>query len=159
MAADLETRLDRALSRGRWIVEGEWTGYTSSQTRAVHRKVITAKQAAAIKAIGFIRYTDGTGLRLFVRPCKPRERVSEIDGYTSLINDCVRAGHGEVARLVADKKAAQEARNAQRHAEIKAANLPSIDDCVCCDRPDAEFRCTACKKAGCERGQPCKAGS
>lgn len=99
-ARDLEDRFDAALKpTSRWVVEGTWSGYSSAQSRLVHRMVVTSKEALEIRAIGYIRYTDGTGLLLLVRPCRPRERVEKIDGYSSLIRDCVRAGHGDVARL------------------------------------------------------------
>ena len=75
----------------RFIIEGEWSGYTSSQQRVVHRTVHAASwkelRAWAEKTYG-IRYTDGTMLLLRVRDCKPRERVQVIKGYDSLIRDC-----------------------------------------------------------------------
>lgn len=83
----------------RWVVEGEWTGYHSGQRRVVHREIVSAKEAEAIGKIGYIRYTDGTGLALTTRAALPRERVQQVLGYRSLIRQCVTAGHGDVARL------------------------------------------------------------
>lgn len=81
------------MSAARFIIEGEWSGYRSAQRRIVHRTVHTASEkklrAWADKTFS-IGYTDGTCLMLTVRDCKPRERVTEIRGYVSLIADCVR---------------------------------------------------------------------
>lgn len=84
----------------RFVIEGTWSGYTSSQSRVVHRQVYSDKKlrAWAEKTSG-IRYTDGTMLFLSVRDCKPRERVEEKKGYTRLINDCFRQGVSSVADL------------------------------------------------------------
>ena len=75
----------------RFIIEGEWLGYRSSQDRIVHRSVHDGsrkKLRAWAEKTFAIYYTDGTRLRLEVRDCKPRERVEEIRGYTKLIEDC-----------------------------------------------------------------------
>ena len=86
----------------RFIIEGTWSGYTSSQSRIVHRQVYPASRKAlrkwAEKTYG-IRYTDGTVLLLSVRDCKPRERVSEIKAYTSLIQDCAHYNVDSVEAL------------------------------------------------------------
>lgn len=71
----------------RYIVEGEWSGYTSRQRRVCHRKVTTRPKF--LGKLQMIRYTDGTTLELSIRPCKKRERVKEIDGYSSLIEKAV----------------------------------------------------------------------
>ena len=79
------------MSEGRFIIEGEWSGYQSSQQRVVHRTVHKGswkKLRAWAEQARAIRYTDGTSLWLTVRDCKPRERVKEIHGYDSLIRDC-----------------------------------------------------------------------
>jgi len=95
---------------GRFIIEGEWSGYTSSQQRVVHRKVYPGSRkklrAWAEKTYG-IQYTDGTMLYLTVRDCKPRERVKENLGYTSLIEDCFYADVMSVAALYEKKKQAK----------------------------------------------------
>lgn len=75
----------------RFVIEGEWLGYRSSQDRIVHRQVYPANRKmlrAWAERTHAITYTDGTRLLLTVRDCKPRERVAEIRGYTSLIEDC-----------------------------------------------------------------------
>ena len=85
----------------RFVVEGEWSGYTSAQRRIVHRSVHTRdrEKFAALRAI---RYSDGTSLILTVRDCKPREKVEEKHGYTSLIADCIRYGVSNVDDLPSD---------------------------------------------------------
>ena len=94
----------------RWILEGRWSGYTSSQSRIAHREVISGlpKLRAAIEAAHGIRYTDGTMLILSVRDAKPRERVQAINGYNSLIRDCAHYGVWSVAKLQAAKDAARK---------------------------------------------------
>ena len=86
----------------RFVIEGEWSGYTSAQQRVVHRQVYPGARkklrAWAEDAHG-ISYTDGTMLRLSVRECKPRELVKELRGYTSLIEDCFHHGVTAVAAL------------------------------------------------------------
>lgn len=86
----------------RFVIEGEWSGYRSSQQRVVHRQVYPGGRNKlrewAEKTHG-IRYTDGTMLYLTVRDCKPRERVKEIRGYTSLIEDCFHNQVSSVAEL------------------------------------------------------------
>lgn len=77
---------------GRFVLEGTWSGYTSSQSRAVHREVVSAKRAERLAKLHSIRYTDGTLLLIDVRPAKPRERVEPIRGYTSLIRDAEASG-------------------------------------------------------------------
>lgn len=90
---------------GRFIIEGEWSGYVSSQRRVVHRQVYPATDKtlrAWAEKTHAIRYTDGTCLVLSMRECRPRERVSEIRGYTKLIADCARHGVSSVADLPSD---------------------------------------------------------
>ena len=86
----------------RFIIEGEWTGYTNGQRRIVHRKVYPAHRKMlrewAEKAFG-ITYGDGTTLYIRVRDCKPYERVKEINGYGELIDDCAWADVSSVAEL------------------------------------------------------------
>ena len=68
----------------RYILEGAWSGYTSAQTRVVHREVIkTEKGYQRVKDFSGIRYPDGTRFDVFIRPAKPREKVQEIRGYPS----------------------------------------------------------------------------
>ena len=75
----------------RFVIEGEWTGYNSSQRQVAHRQVYSGarkKFRAWAEKTYSIRYSDGTALILSVRDCKPHERVVEKRGYTSLIEDC-----------------------------------------------------------------------
>lgn len=86
----------------RFVIEGEWSGYRSSQQRIVHRQVYPGgrkKFREWAEKVGGIRYTDGTMLYLTARDCKPRERVKEIRGYTSLIEDCFYKQVSSVAEL------------------------------------------------------------
>ena len=76
---------------GRFIIEGEWSGYVSGQRRIVHRTVhekAFKKLRAWAEKTHAIQYSDGTSLTIRVRDAKPRERVSVINGYSSLIRDC-----------------------------------------------------------------------
>ena len=68
-------------------MEGEWSGYRSGQRRVCHRTII--RKPEKYKDIKFIRFTDGTTLDLQIKKCKPRERVKEIHGYDSLIEECL----------------------------------------------------------------------
>lgn len=73
----------------RHVLEGEWTGYVSSQRRVVHREVITSpKRVDRLRNLHSIRYTDGTCLILRLREALHREHVQEIHGYDSLIREC-----------------------------------------------------------------------
>lgn len=75
--------------RARYVLEGEWTGYVSSQRRVVHREVVTLpKRIDRLRTLHSIRYTDGTCLILHLREALPREHVQEIQSYGSLIREC-----------------------------------------------------------------------
>lgn len=82
----------------RYVLEGEWTGYRSSQQRVVHREVIGPKRAERLRALHKIVYTDGTALLISVREAEPRERVKTFDSYSELIRDAERVG-GSVVRV------------------------------------------------------------
>lgn len=83
----------------RYVLEGEWTGYTSRQQRVVHREVITdRKRADRLRGLHKIVYTDGTALLIRVRDAEYRERVETVDSYGSLIRDAERHG-GNVVRV------------------------------------------------------------
>lgn len=75
----------------RYVLEGEWTGYKSSQQRIVHREVISEKRAKNMK-LSSIQYSDGTRLEIWIRPAEPRERVKAINGYSSLIRQAEKTG-------------------------------------------------------------------
>jgi hypothetical protein len=81
----------------RYVLEGEWSGYRSSQKRVVHRVIITDPEK--YKDLSSILYTDGTCLKLTVRKCLPRERVKEIRSYSRLIEGCVFYGVNSVKEL------------------------------------------------------------
>ena len=86
----------------RFIIEGVWSGYTSSQQRVVHRRVhgrAFKKLRMWAEKMHAIYFTDGTALYLKVRDCKPRERVKEIRGYDSLISECSYHNVNSVAAL------------------------------------------------------------
>lgn len=69
-----------------YILEGTWTGYTSAQTRIVHREVISdPKRIANLKTLHEIVYTDGTALLLHLREEPQGDPVKKMDGYGSLI--------------------------------------------------------------------------
>ena len=72
----------------RWIVEGIWSGYRASQSRPCHRVIVrNRKTAEAFAKIDTVVFTDGTTMSVPVREAKPREKIQEIHGYTSLLND------------------------------------------------------------------------
>ena len=93
----------------RYVIEGVWSGYRSSQERAVHRAVTTRRALVewCAKTFGIV-FTDGTTLYLTVRPALPREKVHPIHGYDSLISDCAHHGVSSVAKLhsIRDERAA-----------------------------------------------------
>lgn len=80
----------------RFVLEGEWSGYRSSQQRIVHREVITEARANKFN-LDCIRYTDGTTLSLHVRPALYREKIEQINGYGSLIRKAERTGRSYVS--------------------------------------------------------------
>lgn len=94
----------------RFVLEGEWRGYSSNQDHVCHRQVITALRAKRFEGYRQIIFTDGTALTLRVRPAKLREKVIERLGYSSLINDCLHYDIWSVQGLVDARKARDEAR-------------------------------------------------
>ena len=90
------------MAKKSYVIEGEWTGYTSSQQRVVHRQVLqlTDQEAKKYKDLRVIVYTDGTSLIVSTREKKPREAVQKNDQYGSLIREAV--AHGGSRVLVAD---------------------------------------------------------
>ncbi len=83
-----------------YLIEGVWSGYTSSQRHVVHRKYTTDEAfAAQVKALHWILFTDGTTLDLTVSENNGAVRQREVDGYGSLIRDCVREGVNTVYAL------------------------------------------------------------
>jgi hypothetical protein len=74
------------MSRKRFVVEAEWSGYSRSQQHVVHRTVETLFRSG-YEALSHHTFGDGTSLCISVRDAKPRERVQEIKGYSSLLRD------------------------------------------------------------------------
>lgn len=84
----------------RYVIEGTWSGYTSSQSRIVHREVTTdVKRVAWCRDNSSILYTDNTWLDLSVREAQKGERVKPYDGYGKLISRCVSQNCMKVAEL------------------------------------------------------------
>lgn len=99
----------------RFIIEGEWSGYRSSQQHVAHRSVHPGsfkKLRAWAEKTHAITYTDGTQLWITVRDCKPRERVVQKLGYKSLIEECAFYDVNSVQAVI-DKKAAMRSQSAQ----------------------------------------------
>lgn len=97
----------------RFVLEGTWTGYTSSQSRVCHREVLTEKRADSLRHLHRIVYTDGTSLLISIREAKPREAIKPIHQYNELIRDAERYG-GSVVKVAdicdaAEKKKAEAA--------------------------------------------------
>ena len=91
-----------------FMIEGEWSGYTSAQQRVCHREYLPKSQKSlveAIQKIGYgIRFTDNTLLILRVRET-PRRALPSIDGgYSNLIRKCAKAGVSSVAELESHEK-------------------------------------------------------
>ena len=83
-----------------FTIEGEWAGYRSSQRRVVHREhTRSKKRAEEIRGLGRIRYSDNTVLVLRVLDGKQGD---PIDGYRSLIADCLLHGVNAVDDLPRD---------------------------------------------------------
>ena len=92
----------KAKKASRFVIEGTWSGYRSSQMRVAHRTVHKANRKQLrdwVSKTYAIHYTDGTVLILTVRDCKPREKVREIKGYVSLIADCAHYNVNHVSDL------------------------------------------------------------
>ena len=102
----------------RFVLEGEWRGYSSSQDHVCHRQVITEQRAKRLAGYRQIVFTDGTALTLRVRPAKLREKVTERNSYGSLINDCVHYDIWTVQGLVDAHKARDEERKAKLSANL-----------------------------------------
>ena len=103
-----------------YMIEGEWTGYSSSQRRVAHRHYTNLpKEIEWVEKTYGIRYTDGTMLLLTATPVTGRKRLPVIDGYGSLIGDCRFYGVNSVDGLVAARekvKAEYAAKRAVSHA-------------------------------------------
>jgi hypothetical protein len=82
-------------SRKRFVVEAEWSGYTSAQQRIVHRTVETLFRVG-YENIGHYFFGDNTSLSVNVRDAKPRERVQKINGYGTLLRDLAMKKWSEI---------------------------------------------------------------
>ena len=69
----------------RYVLEATWRGYRSNQDRPCHREVITKPEA--YEGLALINFTDGTLMRVSIRPCKPREKVLLIHGYDTIFRN------------------------------------------------------------------------
>jgi hypothetical protein len=76
----------------RFVLEGTWTGYVSSQSRVCHREVVSSRRIKRLKELHKIVYTDGTSLLIHVREAAPREKVRQNLQYTSLIREAEAKG-------------------------------------------------------------------
>lgn len=108
-----EQRASLAKIARRFVIEGTWTGYRSSQERVVYRSVHTRTERKLLewarKTYG-IRYTDGTMLLIRVRNAEHLERVKELKGgYGKLIQECVHYGVSSVQELVDIEQASKSA--------------------------------------------------
>ena len=74
------------MTRKRFVVEAEWSGYHSGQQHVCHRTVETLFRAG-YEALHSHSFGDGTFMTIRVRDAKPRERVDEKRGYSSLLRD------------------------------------------------------------------------
>lgn len=89
----------------RYLLEGVWTGYTSSQRRVVHREIIRdGWRARRLRSLRSIVFTDGTSLLLSLREMRRGEKANEIHAYQTLIRQA-ECRNGPVV-LVADLCAA-----------------------------------------------------
>ena len=84
----------------RFVLEGEWTGYSSSQQSVKHREVIDQKRADRLKNLHAIVYTDGTSLLISLRPALRNEKIRELNQYGALIRQAEATGKSRV--LVAE---------------------------------------------------------
>lgn len=82
----------------RYVLEGEWTGYSSSQRRIVHRWVISEKRAKNFKLRSIV-FRDNTSLIISVRPATFREKVDILNSYGDLIWDAEQTGKSRVTVL------------------------------------------------------------
>lgn len=90
----------RSTTRQRWVIEGEWSGYTASQRKVAHREVTTnRRRAESLSAQRSIQFDDGTTLFISVRELGKGERVEPVFGYSALIADCLQYGVWSVAEV------------------------------------------------------------
>jgi hypothetical protein len=83
------------MSRKRFIVEAEWSGYHSGQRRVCHRTVETLFRAG-YDALGSHMFGDGTYMTINVRDAAPRERVRQLNGYGSVLRAAAMKAWSEI---------------------------------------------------------------
>ena len=93
-ATRVRAYLLRRIRTGKPVYEitGTWSGYTSAQSKVCHREYTTNEERAEWCRSQFaIHYSDGTSLYLEVKDITDKSQIQQgVDGYTSLIYDCVR---------------------------------------------------------------------
>jgi hypothetical protein len=81
----------------RYIIEGTWRGYRSSQDHVCHREIYktnckdSVRFIQALRKIHSLSFSDGTALILRVREAKPCEKVEQKLSYCEFIRDGVYA--------------------------------------------------------------------
>jgi hypothetical protein len=80
--------------RRRYVLEGEWSGYRAEQRKIVHRTI--TREPDRYRHLHWVEFTDGTELKLRLRPCEPREQVVVQDSYSSLINQAAALNKARV---------------------------------------------------------------
>lgn len=81
----------------RYVLEGEWSGYRSSQRQVAHREVIDTRRHGGqrverLRVLRTIVFGDGTTLNLSLREAGPREKVPQKLGYPSMIREAEALG-------------------------------------------------------------------
>lgn len=92
----LEQSLEAAPVK-QWILNGTWSGYSSSQTKIVHTAIISAEQYEKAKHLHTIMYADGTSLSLEFSEYNPNYPVHEKLSYKSLIDEAIKLGKSTVS--------------------------------------------------------------
>jgi len=99
-------------SQKRFVLEGTWGGYYSHQSHVCYRRVIRGNMVKRYSRVTSILFSDNTALYLSIRPCSPREKVTQLRSYDGLVDDAVyseRTGFVRQTDLEADRKARIEA--------------------------------------------------
>ncbi len=81
----------------RYVIEGTWRGYRSSQDHVCHREIYKSNRKGGgpfldvLRKMYSIPFSDGTALIVSVREAKPREKIQEKISYRTLIRDACYA--------------------------------------------------------------------
>lgn len=80
----------------RYVWEWTWGGYRSGQARVCHREVLklSDKRVERYKNLFAVQFGDGTTMTAELRQAKPREKITEINSYYSLVRDALYSGKG-----------------------------------------------------------------